>query len=308
MRGRRWKIGASIGLVGVAVASVMLVRSGLFDAPHHIPLSEMTAEQLTDAAQVAFSEMRLVDFSEINASEELRQVLSIAPLHDASQAPPRGATQVAAPRIERDRVEVTSLAADFIFYRFGQPSLEEYKSWRRSLGYELAPSRRLIDVFRIPRDYEDLFDEPYPGGDRFEEVFDRFVQLGATVNGDQGKIVGCCADLDSMAVSFGYETSLGERELPWFTDGLGKYLWHGKSAGSWTNWWTPDEGEYQDVLQQQKALRLAEVGVIVQYASGKRLPLHISFYFYPPMGRWRLRGAGVSNDYWDDRGSPNAPW
>jgi len=252
-----------------------------------VPVSQMNEHQLEAYGQRVFRRFTIAPITDMEEPEEVVRILRdpVVDSQDPNQVPSDGDVQ-----------ELLRLTGELLYMRYGQPSVDAYKRWRRGLGYRLEPTEYLIKAYTVPQDYEIIFGEPYPGDDRFEEVFDRFWEYGTGPERAGSRITGISMDPEARVVAFGRLSRENPGGWPIHDGELGIDLWRGRSGAELRNWWTPPGGEFRRWLNEVGSARCAIVSLICEFASGRRLPVHLRFVQDPASQQWWFVGMGVSND------------
>lgn len=280
-----------VGLVAlVATGAVVLVlfRTGVLFPRVPSELSEMTAIQLGDYSQAIYLKLPTVQASDLESSMDYSLVLKNAAteLYD-------GWTEDEASIAQS---EITEFVGEFLYQRFGQTSVESYKTWRRAEGYVLRPTENLIVGWQVPETYEEHFGEQYPGDGRFEEVFDRFWLRTTPTGGAPVRLVAIASSSAGLDITLGELTPENPSNWHPLVGELGFEVWHGRSSGTHRNWWSLPGGGVRARLAEGQRLRIALVGVIVEFEDKVRLSFQLFLFREPESGKWRIKSLTVNND------------
>jgi hypothetical protein len=282
---RRWKL-LVIAATSLVILLLSLYRSGMFTARSAQAAAERERREFRERGQAAFRRLAVLPLADAAGPEQVRAALprpDVSP--DPGQAPERTASDTRA---------LLDQAAELVWYRFGQKSVDEYKKWRRDRGYRLADAITMRSA-AIEYDYQQLFGEPYPGDAHLEAVFDRLWTEGIAMHDGNVRLTGVARESPGVAVAFGEVANNGLGSWPTLSGEFGSDVWNGKWGGNFRVWWTgPDEG-LRSYVRTHPRTRVAVVGVVVQFAAGDRYPIRIMFYQDAADRRWYITHVGFLN-------------
>jgi hypothetical protein len=273
------KMAITIGLVcATSVAALLGIRFGAFGSRAEPDL----VKRLIREGRAAYAKMKMAPLPAAQATvEDVAALLS--PL-DARGTPPPGS---GSPQSLRTAV------AQFVYFRFVQTSVTEYKDWRRSGKHTLRTVEDMERSWGIKGDYAGMFKEEFPAAAPLEEVFDRFWNAGLEPHGGANRPIAVAAEPAGLTAVFGVRRRPGE-ERPYVEGQMPRELWHGAVAGTLRRWWTPPRS-VEWLLKNVGPVPCAEVGLIVEFADHSRRPLILS-YFWDAVGKtWTLENVNTNN-------------
>lgn len=287
---RRLRFGLVI-TVALAGAVLVLIRTGVLF--HSVPrsVSEMSGAQLADYAQALYQQLPMATADSLHSSEDYAGVLRNAAIEVYDDWTEQEAIEA--------RDEIAAFVGAFLYQRFGQSSVESYKAWRREQGYELVPTSILIEGWQVPETYEYHYDEPYPGDDHFEEVFDRFWSRTRPDGEAPVQLVALASTVSGLDISFGVIGPEDPGNWHSLEGELGFEVWHGRTSGTHRNWWSLPNGGFRDRLTRGQRLRVALVGMVMEFDNQVRLPLQLYLFYDSQSGLWRIKSLTVNNDVRD---------
>lgn len=195
--------------------------------------------------------------------------------------------------LHADHAAIRGAIADFIEHRFINPSLEDYKAWRRSQGFTLTPIADMEKVHHVALTHELIFGSALPPGLSGEQIFDRFWSQGLRSGNGWWQIRSIAVDARGLQAVIGALTKgVDTREM--IQGEWSKWLWHGATASSMRNWWTPRHPT-DNLLKQFGSVMYAEVGIVTEFGDGTRGPLIITLIYDPIDKRWRMEHVNVNN-------------
>lgn len=284
---RMRRSGKLIILLCVALSALAfgLYRSGV--------LMRKASASATDAAalrhaavqngQTLYRSIRTVPLAEIGEPARLREIFDNASIGTGPN------------QISRESVsDLLSQSAEFLYYRYGQPSVAEYKRWRQDRGYTF------IDAVAAKRDgvvarYKVYTGKEYPGDDAIGQVFDDLWERSLSFGRGGNRVAGIAKERKGLAVTFGRLTPEDMSAWPAVSGDMSVAEWHGYSSGGHESWWlAPDDGALGQVRKKGFA-DVASVGVIAEFAGGDRYPLRLLFYRSADDGRWWLEAVQALN-------------
>lgn len=183
--------------------------------------------------------------------------------------------------------------ADFLYFRFAQPSVEAYKAWRRSTGCRFKDLAESLRPWYVDEAYEAYFGEPFPDDPDVERLFDRFWSAGLEWGGGVNRPVALAEEPKGLACVFGTITP-GDPRRAMLAGEMSADLWHGGIASTMRGWWRPAQST-RDLLKRHGRAHYAVVGVILEYADGSRRPLILTWPWDPHAQRWVLEDVNVKN-------------
>jgi hypothetical protein len=277
----RWSLAAA--LCGAALIAAVAYLRGRPDAlADQRRARERLVASWLEEGQREYKTIKMTPISALGSIESVRANLDAAVF---TGTPPEGAGGVDS---------VLDAAAEFIYYRYVNTSVEEYKRWRRSRGYSMIPWGILRDTFHAHNVYEHLRGEPVPEGMGPETIFDRAWEAVLTFDGGAIRPVAIAAEAKGLTGVFGELTKADPYTRKAFEGPMRWELWRGGVAGTSTNWWSMALSR-QDLLNRYARISYADLGIVVEFASGMRVPIALTFYWDPSVSRWRIEHYNMYN-------------
>lgn len=295
---RRVALAAIIAAVVITIPLIVWMRAQERSTARGRPWGELSKPEQEDLSQAGYRRLPLRTLESLQSTDGVVAFLSGLPsLAGSAGAPVSHAPEEAqsGPGAAADRARLIQLSAELIWHRYMQHDVEVYKAWRRGMGDELKPTPRLMKIWTVASDYEIIFDEPYPGDDRFEEVFDRFWLQGIDGENRACRVTGICTGDGAEFLVFGSITAEEPGAWPRPQNRDGVPIWVGSRSATFRNWWTPPR-ELPDLLADHPAVKVAVLGLIVSYADGVRLPMLIQYFQDPASGHWSIHHLVVQNE------------
>lgn len=193
--------------------------------------------------------------------------------------------------MDQDLQAIILATSEFLHYRFGQPSANDYVQWRRGRGERLKNISELRGLWLIDADYEAVFKEPYPCDDRIMEVFERFWHAGtdlipgSTITEIAADPVGVC--VRAVRMGPGDPWPLLECELT-------SELWHGYVVNNKRNWWQGPT-DANELRRRHAFLDVIVLGLVVRMDNGDRVPWHFTWHKDPSAKIWVLHSVTTGN-------------
>lgn len=257
----------------VIAAGVAVWRSGLF------------TEQSLRREQVAQSQLTQQEFKRVTVAPITVDSISdiqrswISRLVDADPA--------IGPQLAEGICEE---AAMWLRKRFVNTSPADYRAWRDSLGYRLQDQQKFVLDNGMDVVYPALVHQPLPSSASIEKMFDDCWPSGFTVFGDDSMPIAIAADDVGVAVAITSAPLSQFASRTRLSGQIGAEHWMGYGGATMRSWFTPPF-EAASCADQQGNNLIIEVGVVVEYKSGKRRPLVQTFAVSPARDRWILMGV-----------------
>jgi len=176
--------------------------------------------------------------------------------------------------------------SDFLFQRFVQDSPERYRAWRGANGYiprtmtELTRNRHAM-----PESFSTMVGRPLGDNPSFEASFDAIFRPALDYSNGLNRPARIAIGKGGLAMLFRPLPADGDPERPPVAGSIPSDLWRGMSAANATSWWTPPVSlSTRD--QKPKPDSVAEVGLIIEYADGRRFPTQSRWLFSRSASRW----------------------
>lgn len=280
----RWRVLVVAG-VALVVGGLAVYRSGLLTSRSDAERAEAAHASSIREGKRIYSSVALADLAPLDSLEAVKTLL-------------RG-LDARSTEADQDRDAIVDLAAEFIYYRFAQGSVDEYKRWRRSRGEELIDPARLRGR-QVPEDYVRCVGREYPGDAAAEAAFDDMWAVGRNAPAGGFKVGALASEPRGLCLALGELGPAGVGAFPRLAGDLGEAAWEGTRAGSFRVWWEHPTRSLTAAIKSSPRTRVATVGLIVELDDGKRLPLRLLLYQHPEERRWRLAGIQVTNadPYW----------
>lgn len=284
--GVRWwgRGGAKWVLLGVVVGAVAagtaLVRqAGRAEAAAMLVTGRAeSAEGVRRRSEAAYAGLTFVPIVRMSGPEEVRELLSRAPLEGGHRLS------------EGSRQKLLRHASEFVWTRLACEDIDEYLTWRRRNGYELRPREELDKKWMVGWDYEREFGVPWPEEERSEVSLSRFVQRGCE---SATRPVEMCDSSAGLGVCV-HRTTKARQEMEYLKGELGTEAWYGAHNATFRNWWRGKRG-MREVMLERGEVVVAQVGMVVRRADGVRCPLVVTLIEDPAEGAWVLEKLTVYN-------------
>lgn len=256
---------------GYAVSRVLWSRSEAERAGAERVRALETA--ITDSRK-QFKALAVAPLPELSSPEEVAQLM--VEVTTGSRPPDDQAVR-----------DITDFIASFVYYRFINSSVEEYKSWRRAEGYAF---KKMADIYGMPEDYEGLVKEPPPPNASVEELFDGLWGPSLGLFDGYNKPVAIAREALGINITFGTAT-ISDPTGPPLDGGMGHETWAAGYIGRLRGWFVPATHgmTFQEMLVKHETLECATVGVVFEFESGVRRPILLVFALDPTDRKWRLQ-------------------
>jgi hypothetical protein len=274
----RWKVTAASGfaLLAVGVAAWRVAPSPK-DA-------DITAERLRERGSEAYRQVDLIPLTALGSREEVRQAVTAVDFIDGELA------------TANQRTILLGEAADFLYYRYAQSSVETYKAWRLGEGYRWRPLEVMLDPWYVDRGYKVYFDEEPPPELDLEAAFDRFWSAALDYGDGANRVVALPGEAKGLLCRFSRVTRAKPTAEPVGGE-IPFELWYGGVAMTMRAWFEPPRAK-SDVLAINGETLAAEIGLVLEFADGRRRPLFLTYYWDPAGRRWWLEHVNQNNDDW----------
>ena len=278
-------------LTAVAAAAVLALWAALRGS------STLSTTKSPDSEQLLIAERRLIaegrrayaaiPMRRLRSRDDLRETLAAM---NFQNAPPDGVG---------DATALLDAVEEFLYYRFVQTSVSDYKAWRRSTGHELKSLDELLDPWFIDEVHVLYFDEPMPSSADVESLFDRFWPAGLSYRSGANRPVAIASTKTGLQAVFGTLTPGNPRSRALLEGDLGAALWHGRTSFTFRRWWQQPH-DTDSLIKRFGEANYADVGIIIEYADGSRRPFVLTMLWYPDERRWEVEHINAYNFLWDD--------
>lgn len=275
-----WKV-LALSAVALAIAGLAVSRSGLLTGPAAAARAEAIHRASIREGDRVYASVELADIDSLGSPE-------------AARAHIRGVAAGSTPA-SPDADEIACLAGEFVYYRFGQPSVDAYKRWRRARGEALVDPARLRG-WQVPEDYARCLGRAYPGDGAAEAVFDEFWAVGRNAPDGGVRVRALASEPAGVCIAWGELGPGGEGAWPRLTGDLDEGAWEGTRTLGFRVWWQHPSFSLSDAIKSAHRTRVAAVGIIVELRDGNRFPLRLAMYQHPEERRWRIHGVGITNE------------
>lgn len=204
--------------------------------------------------------------------------------------------------VTADVSPVLRRTSEFLYYRFAQPSPDQYRAWRSRLGDQPRTLDEMIRIDGLKDTYEALTGHPLSPDANVEACFRELWACSLRYGGGFNQPVGVAAESAGISVVMGRWTA-SDRARRSVRGRLSADVWRGATAANMRSWWHP-RVTANDVIRRDGIADFAEVGVVVTYADGSRRPLVLGFVHDPRAGDWVLLNVTTYNFA---SGSPLSP-
>ena len=179
-------------------------------------------------------------------------------------------------------------AAEFVFYRYFANSADEYMKWRRERGYTLVDLKTLDRIFLVKEMVQFFTGAPVPDDATSEWAFRESLRRILETEGGKHRAKGIASVKKGLVCVFGELTMLDRErspiqgEMPW-------ELWRGGmgTGGTTPNWWR-STSDLDDLVKKHKKVAFADLGIVMEYQSGLRVPIALTYLWDPELKSWRL--------------------
>ncbi len=267
----RWRIAICL-VVASSCATLAVWRMGLLRRPERNP--EVAA--YFREARAVYAPVKMVALDPTLSREEVCARLDA--MEFAGDPPPADGA------LDALRAE----AADFIYFRFAQASPEAYRRWRDGGGARRRPVERLSAQAEAGAAYEALFGEPVPRDVTFDAFLDRMWPTGLAIGDGANRPTAMAIEATGLAAAIGTMATDDIRDRPRIDATLSNQWWRGINGGTMRGWWDPPL-TFTELLRRDGRVVCAEVGVLLEFASGARRPLVLTYFWDPRARRWYLQ-------------------
>lgn len=262
----------------VAVSAIVLYRY-LFTVDERAAERADRLEVVQGWVEQGQREYRKIPMAAVASLADVGAVRKVLDAVDYSNAPPAGAGT---------REAVLDGAAEFLFYRYVANSPDEYMKWRRERGYTLIDLKTLHDVFLVKDIIQYMTGEPVPEGATSDEVFRESLRLILETEGGRHRAKGIANVSKGLVCVFG-EISMLDRERSPIRGEMSWELWRGGmgTGGTTPNWWR-SKNDLEDLFKRHKKVAFADLAIVMEYQSGLRVPIALTYMWDPELKSWRL--------------------
>lgn len=275
-----WRV-LTLSAVVLVIAGLAVLRSGLLTGRAAAERAEATHRASIREGDRIYASVELADIGALGSPEAARTHLRGVAAGSAATSP--------------DVDEIADLAGEFVYYRFGQPSADEYKRWRRARGEELIDPARLRG-WHVSEDYARCTGRAYPGDDAIEAVFNEFWIVERNAPKGNLRVRALASEPMGVCIAWGELGPAGEGAWPRLTGHLDEAAWEGTRTLGFRVWWQHPSFSLSEAIKSSSRTRVAAIGIIVELQDGNRFPLRLAMYQHPQERRWRIHGVGITNE------------
>lgn len=284
MRGYRpGRRAVSVGAIVIALfaSAAALWRSGVFapalaDPLARVKLSAENGQKIyrSFAVEPVFSDIA-----------RIRDVVAHAPRSELSAS------------VDVPIDSLLDLFAEFMYYRIGQPSVDEYIRWRIDRGYKWKLLEQLNSFWYAESDYAWYFpDKELPPNPTPEYLFRDFWGIGLDLNPAANRPAAMCVEDRGLRVSFSIATPGNPRNSPRLGEDSDEMIWHGASSTGGRCWFDPPRSR-EVIMAEEGRVLVGQVAAIVEYQGGSRCPLVVSAIWDRKLNRWMMTNIILRNRY-----------
>jgi hypothetical protein len=184
--------------------------------------------------------------------------------------------------------------ANFIYWRFANSSVDQYKAWRRASGVVLIPVEELRRVWKMQERYEDWFGAQLPEDATPELLFDKFWVAAPERSGEKWPVAIASTPKGLLASAGEFDYSM-PHDRPPLAGEMQPDLWIGGYALGVHQWWSLPGGKDAVLAPELRKTECAEVGLLFACADGIRRPLILTFFWDQGRQHWVLMWANLCN-------------
>ena len=205
----------------------------------------------------------------------------------------QGKTDASGKHSDAELRDLAAATAEFIRLRFLQDSPAVYREWRTQKGYKQRPAE-ILKAVGIAYNWAVWTNQrgKEPSYVDLTDLMDGSFE--ASLNGLDGKArpVNISTDAEAFAINF-YREDRGH-PAPMLKGIMGAELWLGNVAASPLPLWEPPHSR-KALLSDPGWMRCADVGVILEGATGSRFPWVFTWIQDPVDHRWYLFWVTIQN-------------
>jgi len=272
---KRVVVSIVIGLVSCIIAFVVWRTSGKPTA-----LAGERRQDLPVAAREHFAKFKVESLVTLD-EESLSKLLT------------QGKTDSTGKHSESELQEVAKATAEFIHMRFLQDSPAAYREWRKRKGYAQR-SEEIIKGSGVAVNWGFWTNRPgqEPSFVDLADLMDGSFAASLDALGGRARPVKIATDAEAFVIDF-YREDRGH-PTPKLEGTMGSDLWLGNISASPLSLWEPPHSR-KTLLSKPGWLRGACVGVILEGATGDRLPWLFTWIQDPENQKWYLSWVNIQN-------------
>jgi len=237
-------------------------------------------EAMIAQGQVAYAPLDSIECSELTSAAPFRAALANA---FVQPVPPPGAGQLS---------DLLDHVADFVFNVFCAESPAAYRSWRAAHGYTMTPLQEMVDLFDVDDIHLSALGTLIATTDDAASVFDRFWENDSGSKVLAGKVTRIVIDRRGMIVCGGRRSRAAPSPIPFRGDesagGLSEAAWNGAHGSGVITWFYSREMCEQRLLLSEESVLYTDVGLIVEFQGGYRLPIRVACSWNPHANVWSI--------------------
>lgn len=265
-----------------AVAASLIAFQSRGDAiPRDLDWVALTEQQFIEAGQREYS--RIAEFVPVTDLARLREALQKIPI-------PPGSIH------EAQRRALLDFAAEFLHFRYGQPSAKEYIDWRGRGGAARWRGRDELErVYWVDATCKSLLGAPPSPDASAESIFADLFTPMADHGGGVNRVETIAAEPLGLAASVAVLTPARPISIEHQLKGaFPSELWHGRRTGSLAGWILYPDSD-SELLTREKRVTDVRLGMVARYADGSRFPIMLSCQWDARQRHWRLGGVHSLN-------------
>jgi len=292
--------------VGVAVLVVVCLmywvgwRSRMIRVPGEPKPPDVVEEEQRREADLAtarelYEQLQMLPVAEVQSLEQLDQSFGSLITDDCRRFADNRSAAYTADKLDALRHDVVGI----VYYRWIQPSFEEYDRFMTNAGYVLPETYAEIkdgrkDSLRLgyPIWVKEPFDPEMPP----REALRRFWNASPPrpTAGQAQHLQALSIDPDGVEVAVGRYCLTSER-FPPLGGKLGEVGWYGGMEITIPRFWQPRSGWPHDRLARNQCVEHASVGVVLRFENGTVLPFRFDCWFDEQSGRWWVYSIAMTN-------------
>lgn len=278
LRGHRIHLLAVV--VAITAVAAATWRSGILRTPSdplsHVRLSTAKGQQIYKGITTA---------SIFDDFDALRGTLSSAPAAEQSAA------------VQAPLDELFDLAAQFFFYRVGQPDPGEYRRWRLRTGHRWRGVDELVSWYAAGDEFHRLFpSRELSGASDLAELFDALWTESLESRHAAYRPIAIATEPNGLRYSFAVASPGNPRAAPRLGEDSNEMIWHGASAAGGRCWFLPIRSR-EEIIASSGRVIVGQVAAVVEFADGTRCPVAVSALWDPMSSRWSMEGIVLYNRY-----------
>lgn len=223
-------------------------------------------------AKASFAQLTVLPFDQVASASQLRTLLAQARF-DVDPGAVGGSKDA-----------LLDTAADFLYARFSISALDAYCAWREKNGYVRIPLDELKTSMLAHYIYKDFAGKDLPADidekTAFQLTWDAVLgyrdgsQRPIGLVRDPAGLAGVCGTLDAGHI----QRKVLSGELP-------ETVWRGAANATYINWWRSPTPLRAGTKKWGK-VGYCDLGIAVEFADGRRVPLVTTFIWNPETSRW----------------------